>query len=225
MTRSIIALITVAVGVFTVPAMALPRMFLIPAGGDPAAFPSGTTFISANAGDTVCLEIWASGDPTNVFGIQAQLADAVGGVLGPVTIDCSTIAIDVAHPSYIGLPTAIPGAGNCPPKAGFLTALAVAPPASIPLATTGAYMGELCYVVSNNSSGTFTLNWRTPGIESTILDENAAAIANVIYDPLVLIVTGPIVPSMSEWSVVFFIILGLSAGTLAIRGRRAPQAA
>jgi len=195
-------------------------MFLVPSGGDPAAFPSGTTFISANAGDTVCVEVWASGDPTNVFGVQAQLAEAVGGVLGPVTIDCGSITTDIAHSSLINLPTVIPSNNNCPPKGGFLAALNVAPPASILLPTAGAYVGELCYVVPFNSSGRFVLSFLNPGIDSVILDQNAAVIGNVVYDSVVIDVNGPTVPSISEWGVWHFILLVLLAGTLAMRGRQ-----
>jgi len=163
------------------------RLLVIPRGEDPANFPSGTTVIDALPGDRVCVEFWATGAPDDVFGLQLVIEDAVGGDSGTVAIDCPSIAIDTAHPRYIGI-TDLPLANSdfCPIRANYFFAhLTVDAFVTIPSA--GAYLAQLCYNVSPDARGQFVASWVNPEVQTNFLAPGTGAIIpGVVYDNVVI---------------------------------------
>ncbi len=179
-------------------AVAAPRMFFVPAGDDPSNFSSGTTVITSHPGSRFCVEEWVTGDPTEIYAVQYIVADGSGGVTGTVIIDGTSPLIDQTHPMFVG--NLFPGgvefvafqnpnlccvpASGCTCREGFAVAgEGLDDTATIP--TTSAYVGELCFDVSIDAAGTFSVVWEVPDIETKLVDPvSFEAIPGVVYDVL-----------------------------------------
>ncbi|NOS99535.1 MAG: hypothetical protein HOP29_02790 [Phycisphaerales bacterium] len=146
-----------------IPAFAqMPRLFLVPANALPSTNPSGRLQVTAQPGDSVCLDLCISSPPPGLHkAMGLRIGDAVGGKMGTVTINCASVAIDPLAPTHPGNTLNTVSLGNCvgaPPNSASCN-LSNLNGSNIMLAATGNYVGQACWTVSANACGTFTLDY------------------------------------------------------------------
>ena len=145
---------------FVLPAGAQPRLFFVPQGLDPAQFPSGRTQISAVAGARVCVEIYAAAEPYTVQASQASVPPAgTGGDGGSLDIDCASVIIDETHPRFTPEPVLYSvRTVECPEEFAVLMVIKN-PGDTLTTGDAGTYVGQVCYDLSGDASGTFALDF------------------------------------------------------------------
>jgi len=183
-------------GTVVTPLSAQPRFFVIPAGADPASYPSGTTAVAISPGESLCFEVWVSGDPTEVYSVEANLEDALGGTAGRIEIQCTSGSMNTSDPDFPEFTSGNPIAGvtssNCTnvfpdvtSRMGYVVAGTAPVTDTAVIPTTGNYVGGLCYLATDGTTGdpidppaegVFVANWAQPGFLTKFTDPNATPI-------------------------------------------------
>ena len=210
------------------------RVFMVPAGEDPASYPSGQTTVKVDqidvqaGGFALTLDIYLEDTtPTAIRGYQIVLDDATGGTSGVVDYnpDSTPPAIDEFRSDYIfsgaGSQTATAVDAGAPARlaAGVADATADAVAVSSPV-----YLGEITYQFSSNAAGTFHIGVIDPGVDqghsqTLIADESSTPVA-FGADGVVINITGTNIPTVSEWGLIVLALLILTAGTLGCSQRQ-----
>lgn len=172
-TRGFMFVVVAAAAIAAMPmsTRAQPRAFWVPNDGDPAHYPSGTTVIDASPGRRVCVELWLQGMDGSYYSNSATAAvydRGQFGVSGSVRADCGSVAINTDNPRDAGYQlntTGTTGCGSSGEMGLFALLRGFANPldsARIVPAPGATYFGEVCYDVSADASGEFTIAFIPP---------------------------------------------------------------
>lgn len=217
------------------PAFAQPRVFMVPAGQDPTAFPSGPTTIQVEratvqaGGFTLTFGVYLEDtSPTRVRGYQFTLDDATGGNSGVVDYDPDVTppAIDTLRADYIY----VSAAGQTGPAvderspARLTSSVGDAANDSVAV-TTPVYLGEITYQFSSDASGTFNIDFIDPGVtpaesQTIVVDDNDDPIV-LLADGVQINIVGEPIPAASTWGIILMCILLAAAGSVILRRRHA----
>ncbi|NOT02303.1 MAG: hypothetical protein HOP29_16980 [Phycisphaerales bacterium] len=139
-----------------------PAVFLVhPQGADPGQF-NGRLTVIASQGDQVCFDLCGRSPPPGLHKyVQLTIVDGSGGASGTVSIDCASATIDTSAPTFPGSPYNTVDLTDCvggPPN-GLGYSLFQFPPGNVSLSASGNYLGEACWVVSDDACGQFAIDY------------------------------------------------------------------
>jgi len=178
------------------------RMFWVPEDGDPGDYPVGPTIVNAFPSDRVCMELWVQGVCTQFYdtAVDATVQDrSFTGVSGTVRADCTTATMDYSHPAYAGFSTTVSDKSDCGDRGtmdrifffGFTDPGTGGP--TIAGAPAGNYFAEVCYDVSADAHGQFTIDYfGTPDVGTSVYGNAYGRFCgsgyqmDAVFDPLVI---------------------------------------
>jgi anthranilate synthase/aminodeoxychorismate synthase-like glutamine amidotransferase len=202
---------------------------MVPAGQDPALYPTGPASVQVDraivqsGGFALTFEVYLEGtDPTNVRGYQFALDDAIGGSAGSVDYDPSVPPVlNDVRADYIFIGAAGTTLTSVDEGAPARVVGAVAELSDTVAASDPVYLGEITYGFSSDASGTFSIDFidpgTTPGESKTIFADDSSAPITFTADGAVIQIIGESIPTVSTWGMISMTIILLAAGTLVLR--------